>query len=33
MVSRSLETLDKSWSSLVEGDEGCISPSAKLLCL
>ena len=21
------------WSSLVEGDEGCIDPSGKLLCL
>ena len=23
----------QSWSSLVEGDEGCIGPSGKLLCL
>ena len=27
------EGKDKSWSSLVVGDEGCLGPSRKLLCL
>ena len=32
-TNKSIDLLPKPWSSLVEGDEGCISPSNKQLCL
>ena len=28
-----IDDITMAWSSLVEGDEGCIGPSAKLLCI